>query len=64
MNTLRLSGAEPVNTMENQHTMAARKATMLRMYTQMNCGMKISQLVRTLTGGIFAGPGGISTVNG
>ena len=47
----------PVNTMENQHTMAARKATMLRMYSQMNCGMKISQLVRTLTGGIFAGPG-------
>ena len=64
MNTLRLSGAVPVNTMENQHTMAARKATMLRMYTQMNCGMKISQLVRTLTGGIFAGPGGVSTVSG
>jgi hypothetical protein len=59
-----LSGAVPVNTMENQQTMAARKATMLSRYTQMNCGMKISQVVRTLTGGIFAGPVGISTVNG
>ena len=58
MNSFRLSGALPVNTMENQHTMAARKATMLRMYSQMNCGMKINQFVRTLTGGIFAGPGG------
>ena len=64
MNTLRLSGADPVNTMENQHTMAARKATMLRMYTQMKCGMKTSQFVKTLTGGIFAGPGGVSIVSG
>jgi hypothetical protein len=50
--------------MENQHTMAAMNATMLRMYTQIRCGMKTSQLVRTLTGGIFAGPGETSTVSG
>jgi hypothetical protein len=53
-----------VNTIENQHTMAARKAAMLRIHAQMNWGMNFSQFVRTMTGGIFVGPCGISTVSG
>ncbi len=64
MNRLKLSGADPVNTMENQHTTAAKKATMLRMYTQIKCGMYFNQFVRTVTGAIFAGSGGIPSVTG